>query len=157
MSDVSYLTADGEQRLRAELAELKGPVRQKLAERLRFAIQQGDLSENADYIQAKEEQGFLEGRIAELERILRNVVRIEENQPAGDTAHIGSTVTILIEGEEEPETFTIVGPAEANPIKGYISYESPLGEAVLNKKAGAHTSMRLPDGSTTDIQVLEIK
>jgi len=157
MSDVSYLTADGEQRLRAELAELKGPVRQKLAERLRFAIQQGDLSENADYIQAKEEQGFLEGRIADLERTLRNVVRIEENQPAGDTARIGSTVTILIEGEEEPETFTIVGPAEANPIKGYISYESPLGEAVLNKKAGACTSMRLPDGSTTDIQVLEIK
>ena len=79
MSDVHYLTADGLKRLKEELEQLKGPAREDLSRRLRSAIQMGDLSENADYIQAKEEQGFLEGRIQELTSILSNVVIIEEN------------------------------------------------------------------------------
>lgn len=78
MSDVSYLTAEGAEKMQKELADLKGPKRDALAARLRFAIQQGDLSENADYIQAKEEQGFLEGRIHELDSVLKNVVIIEK-------------------------------------------------------------------------------
>jgi transcription elongation factor GreA len=79
MNDVSYLTPEGAARLRDELVSLKGSGREQLSQRLRAAIQQGDLSENADYISAKEEQGFLEGRIQELEQILRNVVLLEEN------------------------------------------------------------------------------
>ena len=94
MSEGSYLTSDGAARLRQELEYLKGPSRQQLSERLRQAIQQGDLSENADYISAKEEQGFLEGRIQELERVLSNVIIIDENIKLRETIEIGAHITI---------------------------------------------------------------
>jgi transcription elongation factor GreA len=92
--EVTYLTAEGATRIRSELEFLKGPAREQLSVRLRAAIQQGDLSENADYTAAKEEQGFLEGRIQELEHILRNVVLIDELKQDTTTVTIGSRVTI---------------------------------------------------------------
>src|SRR5512133_2480511 len=121
----TYLTQEGEQKLRAELAELTGPRREELSQRLRSAIQMGDLSENADYHKAKEDQGFLEGRIQELENILRNAVTIEE-AAVQDDVFIGAHVTIQ-GGAGAPETYHLVGPTEADPRKGRSSHESPIG------------------------------
>jgi transcription elongation factor GreA len=144
MAQPYYLTPEGEAKLRAELEELKGPRREELSKRLRSAIQMGDLSENADYHKAKEDQGFLEGRIKELENILRNTVTIEKT--AGqDTIFIGAHVTIQ-EGSEEPETYHLVGPTEADPRKGRISHESPIGRALMDKKVGDIAEAETPGG-----------
>jgi transcription elongation factor GreA len=145
MSDVSYLTAEGAEKLQRELNELKGPKREALSQRLRSAIQQGDLSENADYIQAKEDQGFLEGRIIELEGILRNVVIIEKNRGSVHEVSIGSTITVQ-EDEYEPETWFLVGPNEADPRKGKISHESPIGKALLGHKMNDVVEVETPAG-----------
>lgn len=146
MADVSYLTQEGLDNLKTELAELKGSARDKLSERLRAAIQMGDLSENADYIQAKEEQGFLEGRILELEQILRNVVIIDENVRNRDKVDIGAHVTIC-EGGFPEETYHVVGPKEADPRNGRISHESPIGKALLGHRVGDEVQVDTPGGS----------
>src|SRR5687768_5941306 len=132
MPHQTYLTAEGEQKLQNELAELKGPRREELAQRLRSAIQMGDLSENADYHKAKEDQAFLEGRIQEIQAILHNSVIIEERADKGAVA-IGSHVTIQ-EQDGPPETYHLVGPTEADPRSGKISHESPIGRALMDKK-----------------------
>jgi transcription elongation factor GreA len=139
------LTREGIERLKKELDELVNVRRPALAKRLRKAIQQGDLSENADYIAAKEEQGFLEGRIQEIEAMLRNAVVIEDEAPTGEV-RLGSRVTVVEDGEEEPETFRLVGPAEADPINGHISYESPLGQALLGHREGDVVTVKAPAG-----------
>lgn len=143
MTPTNYLTPEGEAKLKAELEELKGPKRDELAARLRSAIQMGDLSENADYHKAKEDQGFLEGRIKEIEAILRHAVIIEKS--IGDAVSIGSHVTIQ-EGDFDPETYHIVGPTEADPRKGRISHESPIGIALMNKKVGQVAEAETPGG-----------
>src|SRR5512145_1132605 len=107
---IQYLTPEGEAKLKAELADLTGPRREELAQRLRSPIQMGDLSENADYHKAKEDQAFLEGRIQELEAILRSAVIIEKKH--SDVVDVGTTVTIQ-EGDFDPETFYMVGAKEA--------------------------------------------
>ena len=140
-----YLTAEGVDNLRQELDHLVNVKRPALAERLHKAIQQGDLSENADYITAKEEQGFLEGRIQQIKAMLRRAVIIEENGPT-DEAILGSRITVVEEGTEEPEIFQIVGPAEANPINGKVSNESPLGRALLGHQAGDVVTVKAPGG-----------
>jgi transcription elongation factor GreA len=144
MTHQSYLTPEGEAKLKAELEELKGPRREELSQRLRSAIQMGDLSENADYHKAKEDQGFLEGRIKELETILRNAILIEDNVNK-EVVQIGSHVTIQ-EGNEEPENYHVVGPTEADPRKGRISYESPIGRALMDKKVGDFAEAEAPGG-----------
>ena len=144
MTEPTYLTTEGAARLKAELEELTGPRREELAARLRAAIQMGDLSENADYIKAKEDQGFLEGRIQELEYILGNVVIIEENGNK-DVVGIGSHVTIQEEDFPE-ETYHLVGPTEANPSKGKISHESPIGQALIDHKVGDLVEAETPGG-----------
>ncbi len=146
MADVSYLTQDGLDNIKAELENLKGPARENLSVRLRAAIQMGDLSENADYIQAKEEQGFLEGRILELEQILRNVVIIDENVKNREIVDIGAHVTIR-EGSFPEETYHVVGPKEADPLNGRISHESPIGKALLGHRVGDDVVVDTPGGS----------
>jgi transcription elongation factor GreA len=146
MSEVSYLTAEGAEKLRNELEYLKGPAREQLALRLRAAIQQGDLSENADYISAKEEQGFLEGRILELEQILHNAVIIDTLEQKQDEVNIGSHVTIQ-EEDFPTETYHLVGPKEADPTKGRISYESPIGKALIGHHAGEEVIAETPAGN----------
>jgi transcription elongation factor GreA len=145
MDEGSYLTAEGAARLQDELNYLKGPSRDALAQRLRSAIQQGDLSENADYISAKEEQGFLEGRIQELERVLRNVIIIPENRPTAEIA-VGSRVTIQ-EDDFPEETYHLVGPKEADPRRGKISHESPIGRALIGHRVGDTITAETPSGS----------
>jgi len=144
MAQPHYITPEGEAKLKAELEELKGPKREELAQRLRSAIQMGDLSENADYHKAKEDQGFLEGRIKELEAILRNAVIIEKKGSQGIVT-IGSQVTIQEQGAE-PETYHLVGPTEADPRKGRISHESPIGRALMDKKVGDVAEAETPGG-----------
>jgi transcription elongation factor GreA len=145
MNETHYLTKEGEQRLREELEHLKGPARQDLARRLREAIQMGDLSENADYIATKEEQGFLEGRIQELKHILRNVTIIEDNGNSFENVDVGATVTIQ-EADYPPEIYYLVGSQEADPSNGRISNESPIGKALMGKKVGDTVDVETPGG-----------
>lgn len=145
MKPATYLTAEGEKKLRAELENLSGPVRHELSVRLRAAIQMGDLSENADYKAAKEEQGFIEGRIQELINLLGNVVIIEENTKPSSLVEIGSKVTIQ-EDQEPVETYLLVGPQEADPAKGRISYSSPIGECLLGHQVGETVTANTPAG-----------
>ena len=140
-----YLTAEGIEKLREELDHLVNVKRPALADRLHKAIQQGDLSENADYIAAKEEQGFLEGRIQQIEAMLRRAVIIQEDVPNDEVA-LGSRVTVLEGGAGETETFRIVGPAEADPSGGKVSNESPLGRALLGQRVGATVTVEAPGG-----------
>lgn len=141
----SYLTAEGAERLRKELEELKGPARDALSKRLRAAIQQGDLSENADYINAKEEQGFLEGRILELGKLLEHVIIIDNLDQDQNMVGIGCKVTVQ-EDDFPPEEYFIVGPKEAHPENGRISYESPIGNALIGRKVGESISIKAPAG-----------
>lgn len=140
-----YLTPEGLENLKEELDELVNVRRPELAKRLRKAIQQGDLSENADYIQGKEEQGFLEGRVQQIEAMLRNAVIIED-QGATDAVCLGSHVTVLEEGGSDPELYHLVGSAEADPLNGKISKASPLGQALLGAKVGDTVAIEAPAG-----------
>ena len=153
MSHQTYLTSEGEIKLKAELAELKGPRREELAQRLRSAIQMGDLSENADYHKAKEDQGFLEGRIQEIESILRTAIIIEKSQ--GDVVSVGSHVTIQ-EADFDPETFYVVGAKEADPRHGRISNESPIGSALINHKVGDVVEADTPGGKIR-LKILKVE
>ena len=144
MTETTYLTSEGAAQLRIELEELTGSKREELAARLRAAIQMGDLSENADYIKAKEDQGFLEGRIQELEYILGNAVIIE-GKANNDVVMIGSHVTIQEEDFPE-ETYHLVGATEAAPANGKISHESPIGQALIEHKVGETVEAETPGG-----------
>lgn len=139
----TYLTHEGEKKLKAELTELTGPRREELAGRLRSAIQMGDLSENADYHKAKEDQAFLEGRIQEIEYILRNAVIIEKADT--DVVSVGNTVTVQ-EDNYDPEKYYVVGAKEADPRNGKISNESPIGRALLDHKVGDVVEAETPGG-----------
>ena len=143
MSQKTYLTPEGEAKLKAELTELTGIRREELSQRLRSAIQMGDLSENADYHKAKEDQGFLEGRIQEIEAVLRTAIIIEHSQ--SDFVTVGSHITIQEEGLD-PETFYVVGAKEADPRNGKISNESPIGSALMNHKVGDDVLVETPGG-----------
>lgn len=147
------LTREGAEKIQAELEELRGPKRTALAKRLRAAIKQGDLSENADYIAAKEEQAFLEGRIQELEAILR-VSEIVDQPASKDVVGVGSTVLIALDGRE-PETYHLVGVTEANPREGKISHESPIGSALMGHRAGETAEAQTPAG-TIKLKIIEI-
>jgi transcription elongation factor GreA len=143
-----FLTEEGATELRRELEDLKMVKRPQLAARLKEAIAQGDLSENADYHDAKEQQAFLEGRIQYLETLLHSAVIVADNGKATSIVGIGSEVTVQ-EGSEPPETFTIVGAAEANPREGKISHESPLGSALMGRKVGDKVRVEAPAGQLT--------
>jgi len=139
-----YLTVEGVTRLKSELEHLKGPARSEMAQRLRSAIQMGDLSENADYHKAKEDQAFLEGRILELEYLLQNAIIVEGNN-VGDVVDIGMRVTIQ-EENEETETYYLVGAKEADPRNGRISNESPIGRALMGHRVGETVTAETPAG-----------
>ena len=141
----TFLTQDGFLKLQQELDYLRTEKRKEVADRLHEAMEGGELIENAEYEAAKNEQAFLEGRIKELEVLLASARVIEGNPPAADLIQVGSTVTIQEEGQPA-ETYTIVGAAEADPAKGRISNESPLGKALLNKKPGDQVQVDAPGG-----------
>ena len=149
-----YLTPEGAAKLKHDLVDLRGPRRDEIARRLRHAIQQGDLSENADYISAKEDQAFLEGRIQELETILREATIVENVASTGEVA-VGSTVVVSEEGGT-PETYFLVGIKEADPRRGKISHESPIGQALMGKRSGDLVTATTPAGPLI-LRVLEVR
>ncbi len=155
MNQKIYLTPEGREELQEELDKLVNEKRPALAERLRKAIAQGDLSENANYKAAKEEQSFLEGRIQEIEAILRKAEIIEENEGSNEIA-VGSRVTVVEKGWDEPEVYRIVGSAEADPINGKVSHSSPMGQALLGRQAGDTVAVEAP-GGTIEFQIKAIQ
>ncbi len=148
MAEEKFLTEEGAAELRRELEQLKTVKRPQLAAKLKEAISQGDLSENADYHDAKEQQAFLEGRIQYLETLLYSATIVSDNGKKTATVGIGSEVTVEESGEP-PETFIIVGAAEANPREGKISHESPLGRALMGRKVGDKVKVEAPAGQLT--------
>ena len=151
----TFLTRDGYRKLQDELDYLRTYKRQEIAERLHEAMDGGELIENAEYEAAKNEQAFVEGRIKELEILLAMARVIDEAPPAADVVQVGSTVTIQEEGLD-PEQYTIVGAAEANPSAGRISNESPLGKALLNRKIGEKVQVDAPAG-TFVVTILKVE
>ena len=140
----TYLTPAGAAKLKAELEDLTTTKRVELAARLRDAIKMGDLSENADYIMAKEQQAFLEGRIQELQATLRNAIIVNDGGGI-EIVSVGNRVTVQEPGED-PETFSLVGAKEADPRAGKISNESPIGRALLGKRVGDTAEAQTPNG-----------
>jgi transcription elongation factor GreA len=141
--DAVYLTAAGRRRLEEELEQLTTVERARIAARLHSAIKDGDLSENAAYTAAKEDQGHLEGRIAQIQASLRRAVLIDESVRDGTVA-LGSTVTV--EDEDGVRTYQLVGPLEAAPMQGRISDQSPVGRSLLGHVAGDEVVVETPDG-----------
>lgn len=143
-SESNYITEDKKKALEEELKELKGPKRKEIIDTLEYAKSLGDLSENAEYHQAREDQGKLEGRIAKIEQIL-STSQVAKNT-SGDTVGIGSSVTVLKEGEKDKKVYIIVGAEEANMKEGKISNKSPFGQALFGKKKGEQVSFSTPNG-----------
>ena len=149
------LTPDGMKKLEEELEHLKSVKRAEVAERIKVAIGYGDLSENSEYEDAKNEQAFIEGRIITLEKMLRNARVIQSEDVSTDVVSIGSTVRLQdLEFDEEVE-YTIVGSAESDPEKNRISNESPVGQALLGKKIGDTIEVQVPAG-VIQYKILEI-
>jgi len=147
----SYLTKDGFINLQRELDELRSVKRKEVAERLREAMEGGDLIENAEYESAKNEQSFVEGRISELKLLLSNAHIIDfDDESNGDVdiryVQVGATVFLREDGEKRSDKYMIVGAAEADPRNGKISNESPIGKAVIGHKAGDDVEIKTPDG-----------
>jgi len=155
MNTPTYLTNKGKAAIVAELQELRGPQRMELALRLKHAIEMGDLSENADYKSAKEDQSFLEGRIQELEQTLSNAIIVEDPDSDNKRIQIGNIVTFK-EGDESEETYELVGAKEANAREHKISYESPIGAALLNHKVGDLVEVLLPGNRNEPSKLFKI-
>ena len=149
----SFLTREGYHKLQEELDFLRGSKRQDIANRLHEAMEGGELIENAEYEAAKNEQAFVEGRIKELEILLATARVITDSEKA-EVVQVGSRVTIKADGED-PEIYTIVGAAEANPRAGRVSNESPLGKSLLTKKVGDHVQVEAPAGAFI-VEILKI-
>ena len=150
----TYVTREGLKKLEEELEYLRTVKRAEVAQRLHDAMGEGDIDENAEYDDAKNEQSFVEGRILTLETMIKNAVIIQEGKHRDHVA-LGCTVTVA-EDDGEPETFHIVGSAEADPRKGRISNESPLGRALLGKRVGDKATYNAPDGTIT-VKITSIK
>jgi transcription elongation factor GreA len=142
----SFLTREGFEKLQEELDFLRSTKREEIANRLHEAMEGGELIENAEYEAAKNEQAFVEGRIKELE-ILLATSRVVDEAPVSGGIQVGSCVTLIEEGSKDKEEYIIVGAAEADPVEGKISNESPLGRALLNHKEGDLVQVDAPAGS----------
>jgi transcription elongation factor GreA len=144
----TFITKEGMNKLEEELEYLRTVRREEVAHRLHEAMEGGDIQENAEYEDARNERAFVEGRILTLESILSNVVLIEEGTIPTDHVGLGSRVTVVeVNGEEgEPEYYHVVGSAEADPVDGRISNESPLGRVLMGAKVGGIVTVNAPDG-----------
>ena len=150
------LTQEGYQKFEDEVEHLKSVRRREVAERIKVAISFGDISENAEYDEAKNEQAQVEERIIKLENMLRKAVIIDESKIDSNIVTIGSIVKVNdMEFEEEVE-YTIVGSAEADPYEGKISNESPVGKALLGRAKGEVVDVQVPDG-VAKFEILEIR
>ncbi|MCX6755215.1 MAG: transcription elongation factor GreA [Candidatus Nomurabacteria bacterium] len=154
MQKGDYITEEKRKELEIEVEALKGPKRKEIIDALEFAKSLGDLSENAEYHQAREDQGKLEERIVKIEAILKNSTVVTNT--GGDTISVGSTVTVQKENSGENKTYTIVGAEEADMAKGKMSNHSPLGEALFGKKKGETITFKTPAGMV-NYKIVEVK
>lgn len=150
-----FLTPEGRAKLEAELEQLKTIRRAEVAERIHSAKEEGDITENSAYDEAKNEQAFVEGRIMTIEQMLKNAVMIDANR-AFDSVGIGAIVTVIERGSDDEEEYQIVGSAEADPSKGRISNESPVGKALLGRRVNDDVKVPIPDG-VRYLKIIEIR
>ena len=143
----AYLTRNGRIKLEAELEDLVTNGRRQVAERINAAKELGDISESGEYEDAKNQQAHLEGRIREIKSLLSRAQIIDEENGQGNEVRVGSKVTVRIDGEDEEETWMIVGSAEANPREGYISNESPIGGSLIGKHPRQKVTVQTPSGA----------
>ncbi|MDQ6779650.1 MAG: transcription elongation factor GreA [Candidatus Eremiobacteraeota bacterium] len=146
----TVLTEDGLKKLEGELDELKTVHRKEVNDRIRQAKEFGDISENAEYEDAKQEQAFIEGRIMKLEAMIRNAKIIHEGEGGADEVHLGSTVKVRHLGNNTDAEYTIVGSAESDPVNAKISNDSPIGRSLIGAKPGQTVTASAPNG---DIQL----
>ena len=153
----TQITAEGLRKLEEELAQRKGPIREEIVERLKEARAQGDLSENSEYDQAKEDQGKNESRIVELELMIKTAVIIDTSS-SGNEGMVSLGCTVILKDVEtgEEETYTVVGTTEADPFNNKISNESPVGTAILGKKVHDVVVANTPAGELS-YEILEVK
>jgi len=149
-----YLTKDKYQELKEELDFLKNNKRKEIADELEYAKSLGDLSENAEYNEARENQAKLEARIRKVEAILQNAEIVTHKK--SDIVSVGSVVVVQKEGDKEKREFSIVGSEEANSLEGRISHQSPLGKALMGKKAGEESVFQRPDGGKIKYKILKV-
>jgi transcription elongation factor GreA len=151
-----YLTAEGLRKVKEELEYLTTTRRREVAQMIAEAKAEGDISENAGYDEAKTAQGFLEGRIRELEIILKNAKVISDDSAAPDVVSLGRTVVVREAGSDYEEEYTIVGPPEADPSAGRISNESPMGKSLLGRRIGQSTVVESPGGEIV-FEIVRVK
>ncbi|PKH08412.1 MULTISPECIES: transcription elongation factor GreA [Planomicrobium] len=149
------MTAAGKQKLEDELDFLKTIKRKEVVERIKIARDFGDLSENAEYDSAKEDQAFVEGRISTLESMIRNAVIIDENDMSNDIVRLGTTVTFVEVPDGDKESYTIVGSAEADPLEGRISNDSPIAKSMIGRTIGDRVKVLTPGGEM-EIEIVSI-
>lgn len=149
MAKQILLTDEGLRKLEDELEELKTVKRKEISEKIKVALSFGDLSENSEYDEAKNEQAFVEARIAQLEAMLKNAKVLDETELTTDTVNVGSKVVVWDKEFEEEVTYNIVGSTEADPAQGRISDESPIGKALISHKIGDVIDIDVPDGTIT--------
>lgn len=149
------MTAAGKQKLADELEFLKTVKRKEVVERIKIARSFGDLSENSEYDSAKEDQAFVEGRISTLESMIRNAVIIAEDEQNNDIVSLGKTVSFIEVPDGEEETYTIVGSAEADPMEGLISNDSPIAKSLIGRSVGDQVKVLTPGGEM-DVKIVSI-
>ncbi|MFA9557144.1 transcription elongation factor GreA [Evansella sp. AB-rgal1] len=150
-----YMTVEGKEKLEKELEFLKTERRKEVVERIKVARSFGDLSENSEYDSAKEEQAFVEGRIVQIEKMIRNAVIIEEDTNSS-VVSLGKTVKFIELPDGEEEEYIIVGRAEADPMDGKISNDSPMAQSLMGKTIGDKVSVSTPGGDM-EVEILEVK
>ncbi|MBU8905545.1 transcription elongation factor GreA [Desertibacillus haloalkaliphilus] len=151
-----YMTLEGKQKLEEELEYLKTEKRKEVVERIKVARSFGDLSENSEYDSAKEEQAFVEGRISQIEKMIRNAEIIEEDDSNSTIVSLGKSVKFIELPDGEEEEYTIVGSAESDPLEGKISNDSPMAQSMLGKHVGDVVVVNTPGGEM-EIKILEVK
>ncbi len=155
MAKQTIITDEGLRRLEEELEDLKTVKRKEIAEKIKVALSFGDLSENSEYDEAKNEQAIIEGRIAEIENQLKNVRVLDESELNTEVVHVGSKIRIRETGTTQEETYKIVGSTEADPINGRISDESPVGKSMLGHSVGDVVEVLIPSGAVS-YELIEI-
>lgn len=145
-TNILYITKEGLKKLKDELKDLVDTKRPEIARRIKDAREMGDISENSEYDAARQEQSYIEGRISELEEVIKSA-KVTENGGSKDKVDVGCRVTVHIDGTQD--TFHIVGAPEANPLEKKISHESPLGSALVGKKIGEKIEVEAPVGKLT--------
>ncbi|GEL77505.1 transcription elongation factor GreA [Tenuibacillus multivorans] len=150
-----YMTEEGLEKLQQELEELKTVRRPEVVERIKVARSFGDLSENSEYDAAKDEQAFVESRVAQVEQMIRNAVIIENNQESSDIVQLGKHVKFIELPDGDEEEYQIVGSAEADPFEGRISNDSPMAQSLLGKKVGEQVSVQTPGGEI-EVKIVEV-